>query len=274
MDAVEPNWGTLRPFVLTSSGEIPIAPPTPYDTAAGSAFVRLAREVRDTGSNLTPEQRAIAGFWDCNPFAVQTEGHYMTALKKISPGGHWMGITAIALRRAHADMLRSAEAYTRVSLALSDGFVSAWREKYHSVRVRPVTVIQQGLDPSWQPLLQTPPFPEYPSAHSVISAAAAAVLSDLFGGNYAFTDSTELAFGLPPRSFASFEGAAHEAAMSRMYGGIHYRDAAENGLLQGAAIGETIVARIHTSGASTLRRAPRPERLSQAQTPEARDHAD
>jgi hypothetical protein len=273
MDAVEPNWGTLRPFVLTSSSEIPIAPPTPFDTAAGSGFQRLAREIRDTGVGLTAEQRAIAGFWDCNPFAVQSEGHYMSALKKISPGGHWMGITAIALRHTHADILRSAEAYARVSMALSDGFVSAWREKYRSVRVRPVTVIQEEIDPSWQPLLQTPPFPEYPSAHSVISAAAAEVLSDLFGESYAFTDSTELAFGLPPRSFASFEDAAHEAAMSRMYGGIHLRDAAENGLRQGAGIGRTVVARIQTSGASTMRLVPAPGRLSRAETTEPRDHA-
>jgi hypothetical protein len=273
MDAVEPNWGMLRPFVLTSSSEIHIAPPTPFDTAAASGFQRLAREVRDTGVGLTAEERAIAGFWDCNPFAVQTEGHYMSAIKKISPGGHWLGITAIALRRAHADMLRSAEAYARVSMALSDGFVSAWQEKYRSVRVRPVTVIQGGIDPGWQPLLQTPPFPEYPSAHSVISAAAAEVLSDLFGDSYAFTDSTELAFGLPPRAFTSFREAAHEAAMSRMYGGIHFRDAAENGLLQGAGIGGAVVARINTSGVSTMRRASPPGRLSQAATPEPGEHA-
>jgi hypothetical protein len=252
MEAVEPNWGTLRPFVLTSSSEIPIAPPTPFDTTTGSGFDRLAREVRSTGVNLTPEQRAIAGFWDCNPFAVQSEGHYMSAARKISPGGHWMGITGTALRHHRADMLRSADAYARVAMALSDGFVSAWNEKYRSVRLRPVTAIQQDVDATWQPLLQTPPFPEYPSAHSVISAAAAEVLSSLFGDDYAFNDSTEIDFGLPPRSFHSFREAAHEAAMSRMYGGIHYRDAAENGLLQGAGIGRAVVTRIHTSSGPSM----------------------
>jgi hypothetical protein len=265
MDAVETNWGALRPFVLVSSSEIPIAPPTAFDTTAASGFDRQAREVYETGRALTEEQRAIAGFWDCNPFAVQSDGHYMTAARKISPGAHWLGITGTALRHHHADMLRSAEAYVRVSMALSDGFVSAWHEKYSSVRVRPVTAIQQKIDPSWQPLLQTPPFPEYPSAHSVISAAAAEVLSDLFGENYAFNDSTEIAYGLEPRSFESFREASQEAAISRVYGGIHFRDAAENGLLQGRGIGRAVVARVHTSERSPMARTAEPTRLSQAE---------
>lgn len=246
MDAVEPNWGMLRPFVLDSASQFAPPPPDPYDVEDGSEFHRQVMEVYDAGRNLTPEQREIAGFWDCNPFVVQSRGHFVSSTKKISPGGHWMGITAIALRASEADMVRAADAYARVSVALADGFISAWDEKYRSVRVRPETVIQNQLDRGWQPLLQTPPFPEYPSGHSVISAAAATVLTDLFGEDFAFTDDTEVPFGIPARRFTSFRQAAEEAAISRLYGGIHYRDAIENGLVQGRAVGESVLTRLDT----------------------------
>lgn len=257
MDAVEGNWGAVRPFALVSGREVIPPSPAPFDLQQGSPFQRQLTEVYETSRTLTPEQREIAGFWDCNPFVVQNQGHMVLSTKKISPGGHWMGITAIATRQAKGDVMRAAEAYTRVSVALSDGFISAWDEKYRSVRVRPVTVIQDEIDRTWQPLLQTPPFPEYPSGHSVISAAAAEVLTDMFGDNVAFTDSTELRFGLPARSFASFRQAAEEAAISRLYGGIHFRDAIEEGLEQGREIGRLVVERVQTSPASLAASAPR-----------------
>lgn len=244
MDAVEPNWSKLRPFVLESGNQITTAPPTPYDTHEGSEFYRQAREVYETGKSLTPEQREIAGFWDCNPFAIEFQGHLMSAAKKISPGGHWMGITGTALRKSGADITRSAEAYARVSVAVADGFISSWDEKFRSIRVRPETVIQAKFDPAWQPLLQTPPFPEYTSGHSVISGAAAEVLTDFIGDNFAYTDSTNVPLGLPARSFTSFRQAAQEAALSRLYGGIHYRDAIDNGLVQGKAVGQAVVSRL------------------------------
>ncbi|MBW3627692.1 MAG: vanadium-dependent haloperoxidase [Gemmatimonadetes bacterium] len=245
-DPVEPSWGMLRPFVLDSARQSAPPPPNPYDTAAESRFSREVREVYETWRGLTPEQRAIAAFWDCNPFAVQSVGHLMSTTKKISPGGHWMEITALVARKTDADMMRSAEAYARVSVALADGFISAWNEKYNSVRVRPETVIQERIDRRWQPLLQTPPFPEYPSGHSVISTAAAEVLTDLFGDDFAYTDDTEKRFGLPERSFTSFRHAAEEAAYSRLYGGIHYRDGVEGGMVQGRELGRTVVARLKT----------------------------
>ena len=244
MDAVEPNWSVLRPFVLDSANQIGSPPHHPYDLTPGSAFQRELREVYETGKNLTPEQRWIASFWDCNPFVMQSQGHMMLSTKKISPGGHWMGITAIALRKTNADMMRTADAYTRVAIATADGFTSAWSEKYRTVRVRPVTEIQNRIDRNWQPLLQTPPFPEYPSGHSVISTAAAEVLTDLFGENFAYVDDTEVPFGIPARSFTSFRQAAEEAAMSRLYGGIHYRDGIVNGMVHGKAVGQAVVARV------------------------------
>jgi hypothetical protein len=240
MDALEPNWATVRPFVLASASQLRPAPPVRFDLAVGSEFRRLVLEVYDATRSMTAEQREIASFWDCNPFALQSHGHVMSSVKKMSPGGHWMGITGIVLRDRGEDLLRSAEAYSRVAMATADGFISSWDEKYHSIRVRPVTVIQQEIDASWMPLLQTPPFPEYTSGHSVISSAAAEVLTDLFGENVSFDDDTEVPFGLPVRSFGSFHAAAAEAAISRLYGGIHYRDAIEVGLVQGRQVGRLV----------------------------------
>jgi hypothetical protein len=246
MDAVEPNWRMIRPFVLDSSAQFSPEAPLPFDTAKGSAFMKEALEVYEAGRALTDEQRAVAAFWDCNPYVMHVQGHTMFATKKITPGGHWQGIVGIAARKANADMMRSAEAYVRVSVALSDGFLSVWDEKFRSNVIRPETFINKYVDERWQPLLQTPPFPEYTSGHSGISTAAATVLTDLFGAGFAFADSTETSYGLPVRSFASFEAAAAEAAVSRLYGGIHYRRAIEQGVVQGRKVGELVVQRVRT----------------------------
>ena len=170
----------------------------------------------------------------------------MFATKKISPGGHWINITATACRNSNADVITSADAYLRVALSLVDGFISCWDEKYRSLLIRPETYINQYIDENWVPTLQTPPFPEYTSGHSVISAAAADVLTGVFGESFAFTDSTEIEFGLAPRSFTSFKQAADEAAVSRFYGGIHYVPACEIGKVEGAALGEFVRKKIRT----------------------------
>jgi len=246
MDAVEPNWMKVRPFVLDSASQFRPEPPYAYDTVKTSAFMRDAIEVYDTGRKLTDEQRNIAAFWDCNPYVMHVQGHTMYATKKITPGGHWMGIVGLVARQANADAMRSAEAYARTAMAIADGFISVWDEKYRSAVIRPESVINKYLDEGWEPLLQTPPFPEYTSGHSGISTAAAQVLTDQFGPNVTFTDSTEAEFGLPVRSFTSFEQAAAEAAISRLYGGIHYRRAIEQGVFQGRQVGRYVVARVRT----------------------------
>jgi hypothetical protein len=237
---------------MDSSGQFRPKPPHRFDMTAESPFYLQAKEVYDTGKNLTPEQRAIAAFWDCNPYVMNVRGHAMFATKKITPGGHWMGIVGIATDKAGADLLESAEAYVRTAIALADGFISAWEEKYRSNVLRPETVINASLDETWAPLLQTPPFPEYTSGHSVISNAAAAVLTDQFGDRFAFNDTTEMTYGLPARSFSSFNQAAAEAAISRLYAGIHYRMAIEEGAVQGRLVGEHVVRRIHTRVTGTV----------------------
>jgi hypothetical protein len=246
MDAVEPHWNKIRPFAIDSAQQFKPVPPTPFSTDKNSQFYKEAIEVLEMGNNLTTEQREIAFFWDCNPFMMNVKGHVMFATKKISPGGHWMNITNVACKKAMADYTQSSEAYARVSIALVDAFISCWDEKYRSKLIRPETYINQYIDEDWVPVLQTPPFPEYTSGHSVISAASAVTLTELFGDNFAFTDSTEIEFGLTARSFKSFIQASEEAAVSRMYGGIHYRPAVEVGMTEGRALGTYILQKIRT----------------------------
>lgn len=246
MEAVEPHWNKIRTFAIDSAAQFKPAPPTPFSTNAQSQFYKEAYEVYAIGKGLTEEQREIASFWDCNPFVMNVKGHVMFATKKISPGGHWMNITRVACEKEKTSAVRAAEAYAMVSIALFDGFVSCWDEKYRSKLIRPETYINQYIDDAWTPLLQTPPFPEYSSGHSVISSAAAVTLTALFGDNFAFVDSTEVEFGLPPRSFTSFLQASEEAAVSRIYGGIHYRPACDLGVVQGRALGHYVVDKIQT----------------------------
>ena len=198
-------------------------------------------EVYEVVKNATAEETEIASFWDCNPFALNVTGHVMHATKKISPGGHWIGITRIACEKTNSDFLKSSYAYALTSIALADGFISCWDEKYRSKLVRPETVINENIDPDWVPLLQTPPFPEHTSGHSVISRAAAIALTSIFGDNFAYEDDVELEYGLPIRKFNSFLHASEEAAISRLYGGIHYRPAIDDGVEQGEKVGKFVV---------------------------------
>ncbi len=250
MDAVEPNWGTLRPFVMDTSNQFRPEPPLPFDSAKTSPFYKQMLEVHALTKTMTDEQRAIAAFWDCNPFVMHVQGHTMFATKKMSPGGHWMGIVRLASNKVNADITRAAEAYAMTAIGLADGFLSVWAEKYRSNVIRPETMINTYLDESWQPLLQTPPFPEYTSGHSGISSAAAVILTRVYGENFSFADSTEVEYGLPVRSFTSFTQAANEAAISRMYGGIHYRRAIEEGQVQGRKVGELVLEKVVTRAAS------------------------
>ncbi|MGV3641817.1 MAG: vanadium-dependent haloperoxidase [Adhaeribacter sp.] len=255
MDAVEPFWYKIRPFVLDSCSQFKPGVPAAFSLENNSPFYQQVMEVYETSKKLTPEQKAIASFWDCNPFVMHQTGHVMYATKKISPGGHWINIAAVAAKQSRADLMKSVETYMLVSLSLADGFISCWDEKYRSGVVRPETVINASIDKDWQPLLQTPPFPEYPSGHSVISTAAAEVLTDLYGDDLAFQDSTEVVYGLPSRLFASFRAAAREAAISRLYGGIHYLPAIKNGEEEGRLVGQLVLSRVKTRSQGSLARA-------------------
>lgn len=246
MDGIEPSWNKIRTLVLKSADQFPPNPPLPYDMTDGSPFKTQLMEVYEVGKKGDNEHKAIASFWDCNPYVSHHQGHAMFATKKITPGGHWLGITAIATRKANSNFDETINAYTNVTIALFDGFISCWDEKWRSLVVRPETLINQYIDEEWVPLLQTPPFPEYTSGHSVISRAAAVSLTKIFGDNFKFNDTSELEYGLPAREFNSFINASEEAAISRLYGGIHYMMAIDEGVKQGQNVGDYIASNLKT----------------------------
>ncbi|MCS7019200.1 MAG: vanadium-dependent haloperoxidase [Bernardetiaceae bacterium] len=246
MDAVEPHWNQIRPFTLQSADQFAPPPAIAFSTDTASTFYKEAYEVYRTSQSLTDEQKEIANFWDCNPYKVNLQGHVMYATKKITPGGHWIGIASIASRTAGDDFGKAAETYAWVAIGLADGFISCWDEKYRSNVVRPETYINEYIDRNWVPLLQTPPFPEYTSGHSVVSGVAGDILTHLYGEPFTYRDTTEVRYGLPARNYNSFRQAADEASVSRVYGGIHYTPAVRNGLQQGRKIAAYIISRLQT----------------------------
>ena len=220
-----PSWGQNRPFVMANGAACAVPPPPAYSEDKASAFYREAAEVFDVKKALTKDQRAVARFWSDDAMLSQT------------PPGHWVAIAWQALESQNADLDRTVEVQARLGVALADAFIGNWQAKYEYDLLRPVTYIRRTMDPKWESTMTTPPFPEYPSGHSTLSGAAATVLTSLFGADFAFEDASHADEGLPPRSFASFWAAADEAGISRLYGGIHFRSAIEQGLEQGRCIG-------------------------------------
>jgi hypothetical protein len=238
---VEPYFNTVRPFLIETADQFKPDPPVPFSEDPDSEFYALMQEVYQL--DLDREKREIAAFWDCNPFALEETGHLMVGIKQISPGGHWMGITDIACQKAELSFEESMEINTFVALGLMDGFISCWDEKYRSDRIRPETAIRKYLDPTYKPLLQTPPFPEYLSGHSTISTTSAVILTHFFGEGFSYLDTVEEKYGLGIREFSSFMQASEEASISRLYGGIHFMDAITRGQDQGKKVGHWILNR-------------------------------
>ena len=203
-------------------------------------------EVYNVVKDLDEDKLLVARFWDDNPNVSYTTGHVTYFKQKLTPPGHWMSITSSAIRDSKLNMIEAAETYVMVATAVADGFISCWDAKYSYNSIRPDTYIERYIDADWDPVLQTPPFPEFPSGHSVISAAAATVLTHKFGDAYAFVDSTQMAIGLPARQFSSFNEAAVEVGESRIYGGIHFRPACDLGAEQGKEVGNLVVSKLKT----------------------------
>ena len=245
MKGIEPHWNKIRPFALDSASQFKPKTHPKFSLEKGSPFYdelievyNLTNDIREKGDDS--EEIQIARFWDCNPFVSVNKGHFMFAAKKITPGAHWIGICKIACKDTNSNFEKTVYAYTKTSIAVADAFISCWDEKYRSNLIRPETLINKHIDLDWTPILQTPPFPEYTSGHSVVSGASSEVLTAIFGDNFAFDDTTELPYGLPMRSFKSFRLAAQEAAVSRLYGSIHYKAAVEVGLDQGIKLGTLV----------------------------------
>jgi len=230
LPALQPYWGRNRTFAIARAGDCPPGDHPPFSEDAESTFHSEAIEAYEAVRNLTPEQDAIARFWSDDPGTTAT------------PPGHSISIATQVVRREGSSLAAAAEAYAKVGMAVGDAFIACWYQKYVYNLLRPVTYIGRLIDPDWLPLLATPPFPEYTSGHSVQSGAAFQVLTDLFGDGYAFVDHTHDDRGLPPRGFGSFLEAAEEAAISRLYGGIHFRAAIVNGVEQGKCIGRAVSA--------------------------------
>ncbi len=228
LPALQPFWGGNRCFAVPNGSACPPGQHPPYSEEPSSAFFAEALEAYEAVNGITPEQEAIARFWSDDPGTTPT------------PPGHSISITTQVLRREVSSLAQAAEVYAKVGMAVSDAFVACWNAKYAYNLLRPITFVRAVIDPEWSPLLMTPPFPEYPSGHSVQSGAAFEVLTNLFGDRYAFVDRTHEARGLAPRRFASFLAAADEAAISRLYGGIHFRSAIVDGIVQGRCIGEAV----------------------------------
>ncbi len=225
---VEPLWGEIRPFALSFAGECSVELNYEFSTEEDSAFYQQAVEVMELTDNSTDDQRATVDWW------IDTPG--LTG----APAGHWMLIASQMVDHLGLDAIRTAEMYALVGISTADAFISCWESKYRYNLIRPVTYIQEYINRRWNPIVETPSFPEYPSGHSVVSGAAADTLTALFG-QVVFTDTSNTFRGFPERTFYSFEDAANEAAISRIYGGIHYRAAVENGVRQGRCVSARIM---------------------------------
>ena len=224
-----PDWGKNRPFAMRDIATCVSADPTPYSEEPGSAFYKEAMEVYETSKALTKEQTFIARFWSDD------------AMLSFTPPGHWVAILNQVVEEKQLGIMDHVDGLARIGVAMADAFIGCWNAKFHYDTIRPISYIKKVIDAKWEPLLNTPPFPEYPSGHSVQSAAAASVLTALFGESYGFTDHSPTPDGVPERSFASFNAAADEAAISRLYGGIHFRPAIEKGQELGRCIAQNAI---------------------------------
>jgi len=229
---LQPYWGSNRTFITScSENSQPETGHTPFSTETSSNFYLLANEVYTTSINLTEEQETIARYWSDDPGEPGT------------PPGHSISIALQILQNENEKLDKAAITLAKVGIALSDAFVSCWKCKYDYNLLRPVTYINNYIDPNWVTLLSTPPFPEFVSGHSTQTAAFATVMNDLFGSQYSFTDHTHEArtdIDGSPRHYNNFNECAQEAAISRLYGGIHYSEGNEKGLIMGTEIGDMV----------------------------------
>ena len=243
--AMEPHWSSIRTMVLDSPGQF--MPPPPYKfnmTDKKSPYYLEVKKIQNAVDSLTPEQAHIADFWDDNPFKLNVSGHLMFGTKKFSPGGHWMSVAGIASRKSGADFNKTVCGFAKTAIAVFDAFIQCWNFKFVYNTLRPETAINKYIDPNWKPHLQTPPFPEYTCGHCTISAASAEALTSVYGDELPYTDSTEIEFGIPNRSFKSFRDAANETKISRFYGGIHYKYCTDLSNVMGKEIGDLVVKRL------------------------------
>ena len=245
-NGLEPNWKYIRKMTMDSTEFISSISSVPFSLDSGSQFYKQAYLVYETAKNRTQEQTDLALYWDDNPMTTISKGHLTYVVKKPSPGGHWMKILSQLISLRGLDIYSSSELYTLSTIGMFDAFIHCWKTKYESNLIRPETYIQRLIDPKFAPLIETPPFPEYTSGHSVVSACIAEILNEKLGRHVVFTDSAQIELGMNQRQFQSFDQAANEASMSRLCGGIHYLPALVDGAIQGRKVARHVLSSIHT----------------------------
>lgn len=244
-EAIEPHWGEIRTMVMHDAKEYIVPPPPAFNvTDPNSKYYKEVIYIKNTGDSLNAEQSHIADFWDDNPGKLNVSGHVMFVTKKFSPPGHWMSVVGIGAQKVNADFNTTVCAYAKTAIALFDAFIESWAAKYVYKTARPETIINKFFDKNWRPHLQTPPFPEYTCGHCTISAAAAEALTSVLGDHVAYTDTSELEFGIKNRSYKSFKDAAEENVLARFYGGIHFHNSCVVSHGFGTVVGDSVVKKL------------------------------
>ena len=231
---LHPHWGKNRTFV-TANSTIPVPSPVPFSTDPTSEHFKLYKAVYEKNKILTQEEKEIAAWWADDP------------TETFSPPGHSYNLATITIKKSQAKLVKAAETYARVGMATADAFINCWKAKVMYFNERPSTYVRVYIDPTWIQYWPEPPFPAFPSGHSTQSAAAAIVLTGIYGDNFSFTDdshrgakrfSADLKFH--DRHYSSFWASAEESAYSRFLGGIHTQQDNMTGLDQGKKIGLNI----------------------------------
>ena len=238
---LEPHWNTIRPMTLQNASQFSPKEKLVYSPSKKSVFYKTMMEVYYIVKNLDTTRKATALYWDDNPNVSANVGHLNYFIHKISPGGHWILIAQEACIKKNIQVTKAAQIYALTAISIFDAFIACWDEKYKTNLIRPITVINRNIDKNWVPFIQTPPFPEFTSGHSVISNSAATILTHFFGDNFEFTDTIEIPFGNNSRHFSSFYSASYEVTYSRVYGGIHYPETARISIQQGKNIGSYVL---------------------------------
>lgn len=232
---LHPYWGKNRTFVQENQA-LPNPEIIPYDTAKTSPYYQQFLAVYEKDKTLTQAEKEAALWWGDDPTDTFT------------PPGHSYYIATIAIKAKQPPLIKCAETYARIGIAVADAFIKCWKWKYDFFSERPNTFIPQFIDIEWESFWPDPPFPAFPSGHAIQAATAATVMIDLYGNEFSFVDSAHVGrerdelreVDFVAREFDTFWEVAEETAKSRFYGGIHTPQDNEVGLVEGKKIGNNV----------------------------------
>ena len=240
-EPVEPHWGTIKTLVIDNHWAYENEIPNVFSLDPESNFQKELKEVYVLSQKNTDSTLNIARHWDCNPIQLGMSGHLMQFGFRMTPSQHWMTVLCDLADTKQITIQDLSMLFAKLGVACFDAFIDCWYLKYHFNSIRPVSVITKYIQSDWKPAIETPAFPEYPSGHSLVSAAATVILSNYFGDDFSYTDRTQTVFSLPESSFSSFKQAAIQAGESRILGGIHFRKAVTDGFKRGEQVGKQVL---------------------------------